>query len=485
MSTLQATADFETICQRVKHLIDAGRVGAARPLLAAARRMAAPSPDLAQLAARIALSEGDLDGAGLELDTAIAATPDHAGLRLSRADLRWRQGNLDGATRDAAEAVVLDASLPSAKAMLGSLMLELQRPVDAVACLAEAVRAVPREPSYREALATAYEAGGDADRALATLTEGFAVTPGNVGLRNAAILLCVRRRDFTEAVSLAEQARGLGVTDACLFGLKGHALSSLGRHEEAADSYREALKLGPDDPYVRHLVAATGLVSGAKRAPDAYLKTVFDGYADRFEGHLISLGYRIPGVVRQILQEHPAVVAGESIGPVLDLGCGTGLMALAISDLPIGPVTGVDISPRMLAQAQAKQLYAELHDASLMDFLQADSTRWPLILAGDVVCYFGALEELFAVIYARLQPGGWFVFSAEAVLPDRSGVLPGNGDWALQRQGRYAHAAAYVQASAIQSGFRINQLSSEAIRQEAGVPVAGMVAVLERRHHDA
>jgi protein O-GlcNAc transferase len=90
----------------------------------------------------------------------------------------------------------------------------------------------------------------------------------------------------------------------------------------------------------------------------------------------------------------------------------------------------------MLAAAAAKLLYAELHEADLMDFLIEDTRRWQLMLAADVLIYFGALDELLGAARSRLEPGGWFVFSLEELLPDHDGVVPGDGDWALQRQGR-------------------------------------------------
>ena len=52
MEKLQTTADTEILTARLASLIDAGRLGAARPLLAAVRRLAPPSPMLAELAAR-------------------------------------------------------------------------------------------------------------------------------------------------------------------------------------------------------------------------------------------------------------------------------------------------------------------------------------------------------------------------------------------------------------------------------------------------
>jgi len=480
MPELQETIDVSALTTRIARLIEAGRTGAARPLLLAARRIAPPSPLFPLLGARVAMREGRLDLAQAELDVAIAETPDHAGLRKCRAELRQQTGDKVGAAADAAEAMILDRHDPSAKALLGVLLLELGRAVDAIACLGEAVAADPGHPAYREGLAAAQQAAGDADAAMATLAAGISDAPGSAALRNAATLLAVKQRNFNAAVRLADKACSDGIADAFLFGLKGHALSSLGRDAEAADAYAEALKLGPDDPYVRHMVAASGQVSPGRRAPIDYVRTVFDGYADSFDAHLISLGYRVPGLIHAALLRHPAVRSGERLGPALDLGCGTGLAAVALSDLSIGPFVGVDLSSRMLARAAATRLYNELREADIVQMLSEGTGAWPLILAADVLCYFGDLQEIFAHVSQRLNAKGWFVCSVEELLPDMDGVVHGNGEWALHRLGRYVHGLDYVTGVARQMGLTVRTLERQKLRYEADAPVPGIFVVLER-----
>ena len=91
---------------------------------------------------------------------------------------------------------------------------------------------------------------------------------------------------------------------------------------------------------------------------------------------------------------------------------------------------------------------------------------------------------MLPAVHARLEPGGWFVVSLERLVPDHDGEIPGNGRWALLRQGRYAHAVDYVHRAAITAGFAIRLLTPEVIRFEAGMPVDGIMMVLERVRHD-
>ncbi len=195
---------------------------------------------------------------------------------------------------------------PRAKAILGAALLELGHGADAVACLREAVAGTPNGSAYREALARALERIGDTDAALRVLTEGIAMSPGQPTHAQQLPFCCASADEISDqAARLAEQARSSGVADACTFGMKGHALSSLGDHDQAVVAYQEALKLAPEDPYVRHLVVAATAMPSSKRAPEEYIRTVFDGYADRFENHLISLRLRHSGGNSWCLAEPP------------------------------------------------------------------------------------------------------------------------------------------------------------------------------------
>lgn len=475
----------ETLTRRVREMISAGRIGAARPLLSALQRMGGDESEMSELRARLLMKEGHLPDALAAVDQGVAAAPQHVGLRLCRAELRLHSNDPVGAAADAAEAVVLDRTDPVAKATLGFALLELRQTEDALVCFTEAANARPNNESIARGLAEAQERGGDVTAAAATLAKAIAFNPKSLSLRNAAILLAVRQRDFDAALELAETARRAGLVDACIFGLKGHALSNLGRHDEAAEAYAEALKLGPEDPYVRHLVAASGALPGSDRAPLPYVRAVFNNYAEGFESHLISLSYRVPGLVRKALLEAlPMPTSGKPLGPVLDLGCGTGLAAVVLADLPVGPFIGVDISPGMLAQAQGKQLYAELREQDVLAALGEETRRYPVILAADVFCYFGALEEVFARVHARMQPGGVFIFSVETLLLEKENATPARQRWTLGPLGRYAHAPSYIEACAEGAGFRVRAMHHEALRQEGLEPVQGLILTLERVRAD-
>ncbi len=101
----------------------------------------------------------------------------------------------------------------------------------------------------------------------------------------------------------------------------------------------------------------------------------------------------------------------------LDVCCGTGAGIRVLRSLCQGPVTGVDFSAGMLAQARTVQ-----PDAA---WVRADARALPFAGAFDLAVTFGALGHflpgerpaLFAGVYRALRPGGVFAFPIGASPP--------------------------------------------------------------------
>jgi len=247
-----------------------------------------------------------------------------------------------------------------------------------------------------------------------------------------------------------------------------HAMASLlndaaraGDGARAAELARLWLLASPGSAIAAHVAAAHG-GSPAPRAGDDYVKTYFDAFAPTFEAKLQSLDYSIPDRIG-------AVAAGLQLPPnphILDAGCGTGLAAPFLRPLA-ERLTGVDLAPAMLAMAREKGLYDELAEAELTRFLSARPDAFDLIAAADVLCYFGALEEVLGAAALALKPGGWLAASLE----EERGEQP----WRLAPHGRYSHQADYIAETAAAAGLRVVARQDTVLRLEAGLAVCGFI----------
>lgn len=477
---MNATAKLphDQLLTQADRFIRTARYGAAHAVLAALRRRSPGDLNVEQLQARLAMAEGRTGEALSILDDAIAIGTSSAPLHLLRAEARIQAGDATGAAVDAAEAVNIAPGNSVAKAILGLALIDIGACDDAVTCLADAARTAPHMAAAWRGLAEALTRIGNTEAARAALADGIAAAPNDLGLRQAAMMAAMREGDFEGCVGIGARARAAGLVDACVLGLLGHALSKLGRHAEASDAYHGAFRLAPEDPYVRHLVSAAGLLPDEGRAPSEYVEAVFDGYAGRFEDHLIGLGYRVPGLIRERLMQDLTSGVTANLGRVLDLGCGTGLAGLMVVDLPIGDLTGVDLSAKMLAEARSKGVYTTLAHQDIVTFLAAGTDQWDTIIGADVLCYFGDLAPLLHAVRQKMRLGGRFLFSVEL----GHEADPG---WRLGSQGRYTHSSTYIEAALHASGFVVDSLREDALRSEAGAIVIGLIVAARKVATDA
>jgi predicted TPR repeat methyltransferase len=243
----------------------------------------------------------------------------------------------------------------------------------------------------------------------------------------------------------------------------GRLYAAGGDRDNAAATFQQAIARGIDVEIFNHLLSALrGETTG--QAPDDYTRSLFDNFAGDFDRRLVDeLGYRIPETMAARI---------KTIDPrrnlrVLDLGCGTGLCGVQLAGC-FTQLTGVDLSSAMLKKARARNLYTELIDASLGEWLEtAPSGAFDLVLAADVLVYFGDLAALFAQIASVLGHGGHCAFSIE---------LSTTNDYVLQPSGRYAHTADYVRKVCGNLGLREIEAFPHHIRGD----VNGFVFILRK-----
>jgi predicted TPR repeat methyltransferase len=251
------------------------------------------------------------------------------------------------------------------------------------------------------------------------------------------------------------------------------ALVLLGEKQRAQALYREWLDEEPDNPIARHLLAATEGEDDAtpSHASDAYVEEVFDHFAESFDSKLESLHYQAPALVAERLRQ--LLPMPDATLDVVDLGCGTGLCGPHLKPYA-RRLAGCDLSVDMLRRAKARGVYDVLHKAELGYYLETQPARFDLLVSADTLIYFGDLRTVVQHAHAALRPGGWLVFSVEA-LPEHD-----SADWRLQPTGRYAHRAPPLARLLAEAGFTDIAVDAATLRFEGGKPVAGW---LVSAHH--
>ena len=146
----------------------------------------------------------------------------------------------------------------------------------------------------------------------------------------------------------------------------------LGERDAAIAAFQKAQA---SDAHDRHGAGLRLMRLGAEPLagmPQAYVQTLFDQYAPRFESSLVDdLGYRGPELLfGAVLSVRSAARKPALFKRAIDLGCGTGLAASAFAR-SVDHFIGVDLSPRMIERSRATGLYAELDVADMLQGLRA------------------------------------------------------------------------------------------------------------------
>lgn len=305
----------------------------------------------------------------------------------------------------------------------------------------------------------------EAERAFA---RALALDPTHAGAHNnRAILLADLERTGEAATGYLRAATCRPDWDDAHDNLADvlYALRDGGGAAAAARLARVWRRDHPDHPTARHIGAAIAGETGEARAPDDYVRGVFDSFAEDFDHVLADLDYRAPELLVRAIRRRFGPFRRP--GDTLDAGCGTGLCGPPLRPLS-RRLTGIDLSPGMLERAREKGVHDALEEAELVAWIAERPAAFDLIVAADVFCYFGALDEAARAMRGALRPKGLLGFTVEAASdPDEPGRVGPSG--------RYAHGETAVRRCLSGAGFGGVEIATGTLRTEGGTPVAGLI----------
>jgi predicted TPR repeat methyltransferase len=494
-----ASSSVPALLQQAVGLHQRGQLDAARALYEKVLELAPGQFDALHLSGVIGRQQGQPELAVQLISQAIGVDPNHAGARCNLGAALQDLGRSAEALASYDLAVRLDPLYALAFNNRGNALRKLGQLNEA---LASYDRALAIKPNYAEAwchramvlqdLGRPGEALQGAEYALSLRERYF-----DAWCARATALMGLER--FEEAADSYERALALNANSAqmhCSHGTarkrlgrlelalqsydravslkpdyatghhyRANTLRALGRNEEAIAAYRQALALGADAQQVSFALAALGVGDAPDATPTAYVRELFDQYAGHFDEHLVDkLGYQTPALLGAAIRR----LASLCDARVLDLGCGTGLMGPFLRPLAC-TLTGVDLSPRMLDKAREREIYDRLACVEIGEYLDTQAGVFDMVVAADVLVYFGELAPLFGQVRRTLVPGGWFCFSVEASM---------DAGFALRPSNRYAHSLDYVRRLASAAGFTVCAEETADLRTENGAPVAGYLLVL-------
>ena len=279
--------------------------------------------------------------------------------------------------------------------------------------------------------------------------------------------------DLPAAADLLEQAIELAPGFTSAWFTLGEIRLELGERDAAIAAFGKARDADPGDPHGASLRLMRLGASELSAMPPAYVRTLFDQYAPRFDRALIEdLGYRGPSVLfKAVLAARHAVKKPAFFRRAIDLGCGTGLAASAFAK-EVDHFIGIDLSPGMIEKARKTGIYAELEVNDMIEGLRTrPEASADLVLAADAMVYVTDLVPVLSEIRRVLAAGGVLAFTLERNATE--GVALGAGL-------RYAHSPQYVRASLATAGLTPSQIEEQSFRTENGVPVPGLVVVAGR-----
>jgi len=379
-----------------------------------------------------------------------------------------KRNQIDDAMHTYEKLIVMAPFYTAAYFQLGCLCLSHGNLKKAIHCFKAVEQTHPQQFETQSNLATCYLNLGLLSQAKLHYMKALQLVPNDTQILFNLGVINMQQGHIDNAIDNYQQALHINPDFFAAHNNLGVAFLAKQKIGNALFHFREAARLQPENESIQFTINMLSQENPAAVSSVAYIKNLFDAYADHYEPHLINtLDYQIPDLLFQAINTVKTLTPNSL--DILDLGCGTGLCGLRFEPLAKS-LTGIDLSSKMIAVAQQKDIYSELIVNDFLTGLENKKAGFDLIVAGDVLVYSGDLKPVFAACKLALRDQGLFAFNTE---------ITEKKDYQLNPSGRFTHQQKYLEALAIESGFKIVYYQRVVTRQQNNEPVYGHLYVLQ------
>lgn len=220
-----------------------------------------------------------------------------------------------------------------------------------------------------------------------------------------------------------------------------------GRGREAVQRLGEVIAALPNMSVLRHMRA---LFSGdvPPMAPVPFITAFYEAFFDMFEPWLIASSdaphvQEFASAIRRL----PSLQDKKHLS-VLDLGCGTGVLASKLSDISAITV-GVDVSRSMLKLARRRKCYDVLYDLDIIEYIVGSETVFDLIVSTGALRWIGNLQPFFFAVRGVMHQDSVLACMFDKELSTLA--------YSVANHGRYSHHLSYICDVAAAEGLQLLQ----------------------------
>lgn len=316
-------------------------------------------------------------------------------------------------------------------------------------------------------LASSFMRLGWLDKASEHYFKALKIQPKDIQALFNLGVIAMQQGKIVEAIELYQRVLGIDPENFDAHNNLGAAYLYTKNREGALKHYHKVLQMQPENKALQHTLNILMHNKDLASSPPEYIQSLFNAYADHYDAHIINtLKYDVPQKLFAMVNEH--IDVNNAGCKILDLGCGTGLCAEIFKGN--NTLDGVDLAEKMLEIAAKKNIYEKLVQNDILEFLKDQQEVYDLIIAGDVLVYYGDLADLFAACVHALRDKGLFVFNAE---------MDNSKKFELTESGRFVHGKAYLDELASSNHFQVLDYQVIELRKQNETTVKGHLFLLQ------